>query len=138
MSRWSLSTPLEYASRVPSGDQAGPSSHSVLRVSWVGLEPSAFMIQISLSPPGLPPFRLASLSNAILLPSGDQAGAESNDPTTSNSVVRPVPSTFSVWIARSVSPVGEVVVANSTLLMSGDRLGYHLHLLRWIETRRAG
>ena len=65
------------------------------------------------------------LSKAIFVPSGDQAGAESNDPTTSNSVVSPVPSTFSVWIARSVSPVGEVVVANSTLLMSGDRLGYH-------------
>ena len=83
------------------------------------------MTQISRSPSGLAPSRLALLSKAILVPSGDQAGAESKAPTTSNSVVRPVPSALSVWIARSVSPVGEVVVAKSTLLMSGDRLGYH-------------
>jgi len=51
------------------------------------------------------------LWKAIRVPSGDQAGAESNAPGTSNSVFRSVPWTLMTWIARSVSPLGDTVAA---------------------------
>jgi hypothetical protein len=62
-------------------------------------------------------------SNPIRVPSGDHAGPESNAPGTSNTVVRVLPSALNVSIARSVSPVGDFVVANSRVLMSGEMVG---------------
>jgi len=71
----------------------------------------------------LAPATSALLSNAMCAPSGDQAGAESNAPATSKTVVRPAPSASITWIARSVSSIADIVVANRILVMSGDQLG---------------
>jgi len=68
----------------------------------------------------LVPVTFVSLSKALCVPSGDHAGAESKEPSSSNSVRRPVPSALIDWIARSVSPIGDVVVANEILVMSGE------------------
>ena len=57
-------------------------------MSWTGLAPSASMTQISSSPSGLTVPNLALDSNAICVPSGDHAGAESNAPGTSNRVAQ--------------------------------------------------
>ena len=62
---------------MPSGDHAGPSSCASLCVIMVAFVPSASMTQISMSLPGLRPSTFTFDSNAILVPSGDQAGAES-------------------------------------------------------------
>ena len=58
------------------------------------------------------------------VPSGDQAGAESYAPVTSNSAINPLPSAFSLKIARSVSPAWERMPAYTTRLPSGAQLGY--------------
>ncbi len=115
--------PLEYASIVPSGDHAGPSSCAVLFVIMVAFVPSAFMTQISASLPGLTPKTSRLDWNAIRVPSGDQAGAESKAPGKSNSVVTGPPVTACVSIARSVSPVGDLTLANRKRVPSGEMLG---------------
>ena len=60
-------TPRVNAIVLPFGDQLGLVSTAGLLVSCTGLVPSAFITQISKSPSRL-------LSNAIFVPSGDQAG----------------------------------------------------------------
>jgi hypothetical protein len=59
------------ASHFPSGDQAALPSCAVLNVIWVAPVPLAFITNTSLSPS-------RSLLKAIFLPSGDHAGAPSN------------------------------------------------------------
>ena len=69
---------------LPSGDHAGPCSSAAVAISGLAPDPSAFMIQMS--QPGEP---TVVWSNAIFVPSGDQAGYS---PYTRLSCLRPDPS----------------------------------------------
>ena len=86
-------------------------------------------------PSGLPVPILALDSNAICVPSGDQAGAESNAPGTSNRIRRSLPSAAIDSTARSVSPRGDFTDANRKRLASGEIDGIEL-MRRRVEQQR--
>src|SRR5918997_5694373 len=111
---WPGRPSLRKAIRSPSGDHEGCVSRTpwAVFVSWVNPLPSAFIAQISRSVVVSVP---EPLTNAILLPSGDQAGSCSATVVAVSSL-RPVPSAF----ITAISLLVVLPLMNAILLPSGD------------------
>jgi hypothetical protein len=98
---------------LPSGDQAGPCSDATEAMSGLAWEPSAFMTQMFQS---VEPEPKSMWSNAIFLPSGDQAGYS---PYTRLSRLRADPSGRMTQIVAFPARTE----AKAILLPSGDQAG---------------
>src|SRR5918911_2180098 len=110
-----MSSASSKAILVPSGDQSGrsPMAFSVVAsvVSWLRFDPSAFITQMcEFAPPRV-------LLNAILLPSGDQAGLVSEEPEVSCFGSEPSAFMTQIW-----SP-GKVSATYAIFVPSGDHAG---------------
>jgi hypothetical protein len=109
-----MSPGLAYAIFEPSGDQAGERP----RVNRRRPDPSAFMTQISGSPP-------RSERNAICVPSGDHVGSNSGQGERVRRV-RSVPSALmdqtSSWLSKTMRPEREVTVDRVSIGIEGDAL----------------